>query len=164
MVLIAVLGYGYHRLNTEDAPGRINVTLVQGNIEQDRKWDPAYQSEVIATYERLTRKALERKPDLVIWPETATPFYFEGIDAPYPALTNDLRRFVRSTETPLLTGSPTYEKKDSRHLLKNSAFLLDRNGMTKTVYHKIHLVPFGEYVPLKSSLLFFVEKTSPACR
>jgi apolipoprotein N-acyltransferase len=157
-VLIAVLGYGYHRLNDDVAPGRVNVAIVQGNIDQDRKWDPAYQSEVIATYKRLTRKALEQKPDLVVWPETAVPFYFEGSDAPYPTLTGDLRRFVRSGGTPLLTGSPTYEKKDRRHLLRNSAFLLGRDGMTKAVYHKIHLVPFGEYVPLKSSLLFFVEK------
>ena len=158
VVLIAVLGYGYHRLNENIVPGGINITVVQGNIEQDRKWDPAYQNEVIATYKRLTRKAVEQKSDLFIWPETAAPFYFEGVDAPYPALTDDLRRFVRSTRTPLLIGSPTYEKKDGRHLLKNSAFLLDRDGMTKSVYHKMHLVPFGEYVPLKSSLLFFVEK------
>ena len=158
VVLIAVLGYGYHRLNAETGNGDIKVTVVQGNIEQDKKWDPAYQSEVIATYKRLTLKAIEQKPDLVIWPETATPFYFEGARDPYPALTDDLRKFVRSAGTPLLTGSPTYEKKDRRYLLRNSAFLLDRNGMTKTVYHKIHLVPFGEYVPLKNSLLFFVEK------
>jgi len=158
VVLIAVLGYGYHRLNAETGSGSITVTVVQGNIEQDKKWDPAYQSEVIATYKRLTLKAIEQKPDLVIWPETATPFYLEGADDPYPALTNDLRRFVRSGGIPLLTGSPTYENKDRRRLLRNSAFLLDRDGMTKNVYHKIHLVPFGEYVPLKKSLLFFVEK------
>jgi len=158
LVLIAVLGYGYHRLNAETGSGSITVTVVQGNIEQDKKWDPAYQSEVIATYKRLTLKAIEQKPDLVIWPETATPFYLEGADDPYPALTNDLRRFVRSGGIPLLTGSPTSENKDRRRLLRNSAFLLDRDGMTKNVYHKIHLVPFGEYVPLKKSLLFFVEK------
>lgn len=158
VVLIAVLGYGYHRLNPEAGNGGITVSVVQGNIEQDKKWDPAYQGEVIETYKRLTRKALARKPDLVIWPETATPFYFEGADDRYPALTDDLRKFVRSTGTPLLFGSPTYEKKDRRHLLRNSAFLLDSDGMTKTVYHKVRLVPFGEYVPFKKSLLFFVEK------
>ncbi len=158
VVLIGMLGYGYHRLSAETGSGGITVTVVQGNIEQDKKWDPAYQGEVIATYKRLTRKALERKPDLVIWPETAAPFYFEGADAPYPALTDDLRTFVRSAGTPLLTGSPTYGKKDHRQLLRNAAFLLDRDGMTKAVYHKIHLVPFGEYVPLKNSILFFVNK------
>ncbi len=157
IVMIAVLGYGTYRLQAPDGAGSIALSVIQGNIEQDKKWDPAYQGEVLATYKRLTLKALETKPDLVIWPETAAPFYFEGVDDPYPALTDDLRKFVRSAGTPLLTGSPTYEKKDRRYLLRNSAFLLDGEGMTKTVYHKIHLVPFGEYVPLKS-VLFFVEK------
>jgi apolipoprotein N-acyltransferase len=158
VVLIAVLGYGYHRLTTGTGSDGITVTVVQGNIEQDRKWDPAYRSEVIATYERLTRKALEQKSDLVIWPETATPFYFGGRDAPDPALTDELRRFVRSVGIPLLFGSPTDEKREGRHHLRNSAFLLDRSGETAARYHKIHLVPFGEYVPLKNSLLFFVKK------
>jgi len=158
VVLIAVLGYGYHRLNTEPVSGGIKVTVVQGNIEQDKKWDPAYRSEVIATYKRLTLTALGQEPDLVIWPETATPFYFGGRDAPNPALTDELRRFVRSVGLPLLFGSPTDEKKEGRHSLRNSAFLLDRSGETAARYHKIHLVPFGEYVPLKNSLLFFVKK------
>jgi apolipoprotein N-acyltransferase len=158
VLLAAVLGYGHYRLGAGEGTGSIRIAVVQGNIEQGKKWDPAFQAEVVTTYKRLTFKALEEKPDLVLWPETATPFYFEGADDPYPALTEDLRKFVRSTGTPLLTGSPTYEKKDRRYLLRNSAFLLDRDGMTKTVYHKIHLVPFGEYVPLKNSLLFFVEK------
>ena len=154
VVLIAVLAYGYYRMSAHTGNGAITVTVVQGNIDQDKKWDPAHQSEVIATYKRLTLKAVEQKPDLVIWPETATPFYFEG---PHQPLTDDLRKFVRSSGNPLIFGSPTYENKD-RRLLRNSAFLLDRDGMTKAVYHKVHLVPFGEYVPLKKSLLFFVDK------
>jgi apolipoprotein N-acyltransferase len=66
--------------------------------------------------------------------------------------------FVRSSGTPLLFGSPTYEKKERHQLLWNSAFLLGRDGLTKAVYHKSHLVPFGEYVPLKGSLFFFMDK------
>jgi apolipoprotein N-acyltransferase len=158
VVVIAVLAYGTYRLHAPEGPGSVTLSLVQGNIEQDSKWNPVYQSAVIAKYNRLTRTALDKRPDLVIWPETATPFYFEGAAAPYPALTEDLRTFVRSSGTPLLFGSPTYEKKDRRHLLWNSAFLLDHEGATKTVYHKIHLVPFGEYVPLKNSLFFFMDK------
>lgn len=153
-----VVGYGYYRLNAPEGAGSIRIAVVQGNIEQDKKWDPSYQSEVIAIYKRLTLKALESRPDLVIWPETATPFYFLGVDAPYPALTEDLRRFVRSSGKPLLFGSATYEKKNRRHLLRNSAFFLDKTGAIDDIYIKHHLVPFGEYVPLKNSLLFFVDK------
>jgi apolipoprotein N-acyltransferase len=153
--LVAV--YGAHRMQTHAGPERIRVSVVQGNIEQDKKWDPAYQEDVIAVYERLTRRALDQKPDLVIWPETATPFYFAG-SGENAALTGDLRRFVASARTPLLTGSPTFEVKPNRLIsLRNSAFLLNGDGTTGGVYHKLHLVPFGEYVPLRS-VLFFVGK------
>jgi len=158
LILAAVFAYGSYRLQHTGTAGNITVSVVQGNIEQDRKWDPAYRSDVTATYKRLTRKALDERPDLVIWPETATPFYFGGTDAPYPALSEDLKRFVRSSRTPLLFGSATYERKDRRHLLRNSAFFLDGDGAVDDVYSKHHLVPFGEYVPLKDSLFFFMNK------
>jgi apolipoprotein N-acyltransferase len=158
VVLIAVLGYGHYRLNAEPGSGGIKITVVQGNIEQDKKWDPAYQSEVITTYKRLTLKALEQKPDLVLWPETATPFYYGGAGKTDAAMTKDLQEFVRAMNTPLLTGSPTYETGRGRIVtLRNSVFLLDREGTTGAVYHKMHLVPYGEYVPMKK-VLFFVEK------
>ena len=162
LACVAMLGivfaYGAHRLSEKDLGEPLRVSVIQGNIEQDKKWDRAYQAEVIGTYERLTRKAIEARPDLVIWPETATPFYFGGTERNDPELTADLRSFVRKTGTPLLTGSPNYERRPDRtYVLRNSAYLLDRDGSTAAVYHKLHLVPFGEYVPLKN-LLFFVEK------
>ena len=155
-----VLGYGLYRLNAPEGPGSIRIAVVQGNIEQDKKWDPFYQSEAIETYKRLTRRALERKPDLVIWPETATPFHFGGIGDDRRH-SDALRRFVRATNTPLLFGSPTYEVKQAGGSpLRNSAILLDRSGATGAVYHKMHLVPFGEYVPLKRALFFMEKLTS----
>jgi apolipoprotein N-acyltransferase len=157
LVLAAVFAYGEYRLQHTDSAGNITISVVQGNIEQDRKWDPVYQAEVTATYKRLTQRALEERPDLVIWPETATPFYFGGTDAPYSELSEDMMRFVRSSGTPLLFGSATYERKD-RRLLRNSAFFLDGDGIVDAVYSKRHLVPFGEYVPLKDSVFFFLNK------
>jgi len=152
-----VIGYGYYRLNAPEGAGSIRIAVVQGNIEQDKKWDPSYQGEVIATYKRLTLRALEQRPDLVIWPETATPFYFGG-SGDNEKWTGDLRQFVRTMNTPLLFGSATYEVKPGRVIdLRNSAFLLDRDGATSAVYHKMHLVPYGEYIPMKK-VLFFVEK------
>jgi apolipoprotein N-acyltransferase len=157
-LLAAVLGYGFYRLNLPEGPGHIKIAVVQGNIDQDKKWDRSYQNEVIATYERLTLKALQEKPDIIIWPETATPFYFGAYEASYPALTEDLRRFVRASGTPLLTGSATLERRlDRSPILKNSAYLLAVDGSTTAVYDKIHLVPFGEYVPMKD-ILFFAKK------
>ena len=158
LAITLVLGYGFIKLRAPEGDKRITVSVVQGNIEQDKKWDAAYQAETREIYQRLTREALKDHPDIIIWPETATPFYFgatKGIDI---ALTADLRGFVRSIKTPLLTGSPSYEQRqDHSYILRNSAYLLDPNGGTAATYHKIHLVPFGEYVPLKS-VLFFVDK------
>lgn len=153
-----VLGYGAMKLRAAEGSGGIAISVVQGNIEQDRKWDPAYQAEVTATYERLTREAMLRHPDLVIWPETATPFYFNGAYGNDKPLTENLVAFVKQNRTPLLFGSPTYEVQPNRKVVgRNSAFLLSGEGRIEAVYHKIHLVPFGEYVPLKK-VLFFVEK------
>jgi apolipoprotein N-acyltransferase len=156
--LLCALGYGTWRMGAEEHQGTLRIAVVQGNIEQDKKWDPAYRTAVLDTYRRLTREALAQKPDLVIWPETATPFYFGGNRRDDPELTEELRRFVQSIGVPLLTGSPTYEQRGRRYRLKNSAFLLGTGGSTESVYHKLHLVPFGEYVPLRNSLLFFIDK------
>lgn len=158
LVLALALGYGFVKLRTPQEAGGIVVSVVQGNIEQDKKWDPAYQSETIGVYKRLTLQALRQHPDLVIWPETATPFYFNGGSPGDRMLTSDLIAFVSQNHTPLLFGSPTYEVKPNRHIIgRNSAFLLSADGRLEATYHKIHLVPFGEYVPLKK-VLFFIEK------
>ena len=158
VTMALVLGYGLMRLHEPENGGGITVSVVQGNIEQDKKWDPAYQTEVLAVYTRLTQEALRQHPDIVIWPETATPFYFNGEGPRDSALRYDLTTFVKKNGIPLLFGSPTYEVKPGRVVhLRNSAFLLMKDGAVGAVYHKLHLVPFGEYVPLKR-VLFFVEK------
>lgn len=158
LALMLVLGYGFVKLRTPEERSGMKVSVVQGNIEQDKKWDPAYQAETTAVYTRLTREALTEQPDLVIWPETAVPFYFSGIAPTDQAMTADLAAFVKKNRVPLLFGSPTYEVKPNRQIIgRNSAFLLSADGQVEATYHKIHLVPFGEYVPLKN-VLFFVEK------
>ncbi|MEJ2363630.1 MAG: apolipoprotein N-acyltransferase [Deltaproteobacteria bacterium] len=150
-----VVGYGSWRLaELEGHHGpSFKVALVQGNIAQDTKWDPAFQQATLEKYERLTKKVAKQQPQLVIWPETATPFYF-GADRKN---TKALLRQVRELQIPLLFGSPAYRRTDERLRLYNRAYLLDGSGMLIDYYDKIHLVPFGEYVPWKK-LLFFVDK------
>ena len=141
-----------------EAKGTFTVSVIQGNIEQDQKWDPAYQKQVTGVYERLTQKAAMQHPDLILWPETATPFYFNSPGKADQEQTADLERFVKKNRVPILFGSPTYEVLPGRVVhLRNSAFLLSSEGTPLAEYHKFHLVPFGEYVPLKS-VLFFVDK------
>jgi apolipoprotein N-acyltransferase len=157
-VLLLVLSYGVLQLRKPEAQGTFTVSVIQGNIEQDQKWDPAYQMQVTSVYERLTLKAAKQRPDLVLWPETATPFYFNSPGGADREQTANLERFVKRNHIPILFGSPTYEVLPGRVVhLRNSAFLLSPEGTALAEYHKFHLVPFGEYVPLKS-VLFFVDK------
>lgn len=95
--------------------------------------------------------------DLIVWPETAAPFYFQQSGP----LRNELLDLTIELESTLLFGSPGYKLNGKKVSYLNSAFLAGSagRGEAKTLgrYDKLHLVPFGEYVPL-GKLLFFVSK------
>jgi apolipoprotein N-acyltransferase len=126
------------------------IALVQGNVLQNEKWDPARADAILERYLSMTRDAARRGARLVIWPESATPFYYEE----EPSGAERIRGVVRQTGVALLFGSDQAEHGTPVRLY-NSAFMLRPSGETAAVYRKMQLVPFGEYVPLKS-LLFFV--------
>lgn len=162
--LITTFSYGMYRLSQDRDGSVIKAAVVQGNIEQDKKWEPLYQKEVIQTYKELSTAASKFKPDLIVWPETSVPFYF-GKDRVWTELLVD---FQKGLDSYLLFGSvlpkerkTAPQKKDAPAKTEirftNSAVLLDKNGNISYIYDKIHLVPFGEYVPLRN-LLFFIEK------
>ncbi|HTG02121.1 MAG TPA: apolipoprotein N-acyltransferase [Nitrospirota bacterium] len=156
--LAAVLIYGYGKLRVPEQSGGLTISLVQANVEQHRKWDPAYRDEVVSAYRRLTQDALSSHPDLVIWPETSTPFYFNGPDNDSRKLSGELALFVQHQRVPLLFGSPTCSRLPSRRIIAwNSALLLAADGRPLAEYRKMHLVPFGEYAPFKG-MPFFSEK------
>ena len=162
-LLLSCVGYGWWVLNQETVYGThpLRVGLMQGNIPQHLKWDPAYRNEVLLRYRNLTLKAAQFKPDLIVWPEAVTPFYF-GRDLPGTEYVMDT---VRSARAPLLLGSPAMEEPANPStennaappLLYNSAYLVTPDGGIKGRYDKIHLVPFGEFVPFRS-ILFFIDK------
>ncbi len=148
--------YGYDRLQTSyEQPGRgLNVAVLQGNIPQDLKWDRNFQRKTIDTYKRLTNEAGKNSAHLVIWPETAAPFFFQDRSG----YQQELFDLARRDNIYLLFGSPSYTfAGDAPVRLFNSAYLISPYGENLSRYDKIHLVPFGEYVPL-SKILFFIEK------
>jgi apolipoprotein N-acyltransferase len=153
-VLGGVLGLGQARLARVEAGlasrPTVPVALVQGNIAQSLKWEPGARDATLRTYGDLTRQAAPGRR-LVVWPEAAMPAYVR-LDPAALAWLTDLAAEVK---TPLLIGAPDafQERSVTRYL--NSAFLVGSPGLLLR-YDKIHLVPFGEYVPLKR-LLFFVE-------
>jgi apolipoprotein N-acyltransferase len=159
LCLAAVWGYGGWRLHQTlkaagSAPADLGVALLQGNIAQDLKWDRAAREAIFSIYRRLTLDAAaDPEVDLIVWPEAATPFFFAN-DGAFQA-----RQLLLAQEAgrPLLFGSPTYARDGDQDVMYNSAFLVGSDATVRGRYDKIHLVPFGEYIPLRR-LLFFLDK------
>jgi len=149
-IIIGTLSYGFERLKENNTGRNIKVSVVQGNIPQDKKWDTKFQDEVIETYKRLSLAASSASPDLVVWPETAVPFVF-GNDTNH---THELIAFQKQLGTYLLFGSVVAK---GGNQMTNSAVLLSPEGNIVSIYDKIHLVPYGEYVPLRK-FFPFIEK------
>lgn len=151
----AVFWYGFHKLNIPPQNSSpVRVALIQGNIDQSIKWSPEFQQSTIDIYSSLSRQAISKaKADLVVWPESAAPFFFQE-DSP---ASRQIVSLARELDTWMLFGSPATEQREKRTVYLNSAFLLDKSGKTVGRTDKIHLVPFGEYVPL-APMLPFVNK------
>jgi apolipoprotein N-acyltransferase len=156
LLLVALdLGYGAFRLSEDKAsePPSLRVGVVQANIPQDMKWDARFRQETINRYKRLTHDLNSQSVAVVVWPEAAMPFLFEEDRA----FRQQVVESVRADRVPLLFGSPASTTINNRLRMFNSAYLLSADGQVMGRYDKMHLVPFGEYVPL-STLLSFVDK------
>lgn len=155
ILLIGTLFYGFNRLNesynTYTKP--LRIALIQGNIPQDVKWSPEFRERTIDTYVRLTQEASKEGIDLIVWPESAVPFFFQ--DEPLQAAR--IRNLAREMNAYLLFGSPAHELRNGKSIFLNSAFLVSPSGETVGRADKLHLVPFGEYVPL-GNILTFINK------
>lgn len=145
VILMTAIAYGWFAPAAQAETGLIPVAVVQGNVEQAVKWDPAWQGRTLDTYARLTREA-SGPVGLVVWPETAAPLFFQEDErrAEMQALARETGAYLLFGALGQAHGRPT-----------NSAFLLGPDGALQGRYDKRHLVPFGEYVPLRN-LLFFV--------
>jgi apolipoprotein N-acyltransferase len=154
VLLVVALGFGERVLRAEDRAATervksVQVAVIQPAIEQAIKWDPVRHAEILGIHERLTREAAGSHPALIAWPETAAAIFLLGD----PPLLARLAALSGDLDTPLLIGSVDRQEGERAKFL-NSAFLLTGRGISAK-YDKIHLVPFGEYVPL-SWLIGFV--------
>ena len=157
-IVVVVAVWGRQRAARADwtrSGDPVRVGLVQGNVEQGVKYDAAHAASIFQDYLRLTRQALDGRAEFVLWPESSTPFMFEE----NPIEAEQVRALARRAHVPILLGSDQIEwqvtgsrRVPARYF--NSAFLVEPDGSTGSVYRKIHLVPFGEYVPLKRVLFF----------
>lgn len=160
-LVLLTLGYGHWQLEKTPfdpeptGPDSVALLFVEGNVDQGQKWLPAMQAETTELYCTLTEQGLAglgwqpgedgAEPPLVIWPETALPFFFQT-----HRLSANVLGLVRRERVPLLFGAPGVERPAGAGTepdIFNRAFLLGPDGRLAGFYDKEHLVPFGEYAP-----------------
>lgn len=152
-LLAAPVLWGSARLRDSDRHPRLTVSLIQPNIRSDEKWDPARQEKSVSTLSRLTLQAAQQepRPDLIVWPETALPFYVRL----EPAKLYRVFALVRQAGVPLLLGYPDAKLTTQGSVIThNAAGLILPNGTIAAQYEKIHLVPFGERIPFQEIFPF----------
>ena len=130
----------------------VKVAIAQGGIDQSVKWDPGNQWGTLEIYRELTRTARDAGAQVVVWPETAAPFFY-GWEA---RLSRRLGAIVAEGGIPVVFGAPWFDPASGGKYY-NSVFHMDGRGVVLGRYDKRHLVPFGEYIPLRE-VLFFLQK------
>lgn len=148
MILVCALFLmGVREIARRDrAPSQpLRVLMVQANIPQSLKFVPGQAQMILERHHTLTLTGMSGPPDLIIWPETALPQPMRYDAASYALATN----IAITAGTYLLTGTIDYRPGSRPPEAYNAAILVGPDGSTRQIYHKIHLVPFGEYVPLQ---------------
>ena len=139
--IVGVMGFGLHALNVRRESRPLNVALVQPNIPREEKFTVEFANKTFDLFTRLSRPAVEgiTRSDLLVWPESSMPG---------PVLNDELSHkfvmdFSASAKTDLLLGTIDLDETG----VYNAAMLVPEGGAQIQVYRKVHLVPFGEYVP-----------------
>ena len=164
--LLLVFSYGIRAVRTSERaaaqPGAsvtLKVAAVQANIVQGDKWNPAMEGAIRQTYTELSEAAMATRPQLLLWPEAATPYGLfdghrtEGQSNTFEFVTGLARRFGCN----FLLGTLDYDFGPDGHAQAdyNAAMMLATGAERFQVYRKIHLVPYGEYVPFRHSFPLF---------
>jgi len=144
--------YGHVTLSRPISGNEIKLSVLQGNIDRQKKADPRrHATFIMQTYTSLTRQAAADQPDLILWPEGSTPgFVLKDL-----ALHRKISTLIAEIKTPFLIGSSEYPKFIKDRPLRptdvgNTALYFSPEGRFLGQYLKIHLVPFGEYIPYKN--------------
>ncbi|MFH1478682.1 MAG: apolipoprotein N-acyltransferase [Candidatus Omnitrophota bacterium] len=145
LVVFSIVSYGRIRLNQEFKKKDIAISVIQGNIPQELKWDPKATESIFEKYSTLTKIAALDNTDLVVWPETSLPGFFRK----NKDITDKVLGLAKKSNTPILIGANTIKGNYENF---NSAILISENGKVIGEYDKVHLVPFGEYVPFSKKI------------
>jgi len=139
-------GWGAGRIAWSEPHGRpLAVALIQGNISQELKWRPEKLRETLATYAELTQRA--GRQDIIVWPETALPAFLSDLE---DSFVGELRGYAAEQGIDFLIGAPDGRRDQAEY--RNAVAAI---GRTPGIYYKHRLLPFGEYLPLRSLLMIF---------
>jgi apolipoprotein N-acyltransferase len=152
-VLVAItLLYGYLKLFAPLEGKTIKISVVQGNIDREKKRNPLKHTRyIMQKYADLTRRVSRDEADMIVWPEAATPgFIFKNMTA-----YKEMMAIIREVKTPLLVGSaeyPKFAKAQEKSKKSNTALFFSPEGRVLGQYLKMRLVPFWEYVPYNETI------------
>jgi apolipoprotein N-acyltransferase len=156
-ILAAFAAYGAVRLwmNPTTYVSGVNLRLMQPNLQQDQKFNYSAKSQIMAHYVRLSGRTTGPKADglggvtHLIWPESAFPFFLTR----EPDALADIAGLLKPG-TELITGAIRAAPSSSAQNphAYNSVYVIDPDGSIQGIYDKVHLVPFGEYLPFQSVL------------
>lgn len=154
MILASLAGYGVVRLWTHPTAyvSGVKLRIMQPNLQQDEKFNYAAKAQVMARYLRLSDRATGPQSsglhDIthLIWPESAFPFFLTREPDALSQITTLLK-----PRTELITGAVRAAPADSTRAY-NSIYVIDPDGSIQGIYDKVHLVPFGEYLPFQRVL------------
>lgn len=147
IALMMAMGWGLRLVVWTTPTGHpTSVSLIQGNIAQEMKWQPEKTAQTLALYAQL---AAEYPAKLIIFPETALPLFESDLPADYR---EKLVQMARQNGGDIVAGLPTGSPRASYY---NS--VLSFGTAPTQAYHKFHLVPFGEYIPLKAVWGWIIE-------
>ena len=154
-LVVLCFSHGVKLLTAPEPPATLlRVAGLQGNIPVYDYWDRNKESPILERYLELSRTALKGDPDLLVWPEAATP---------RPLLLDEItfdsvKDLASGSRADFLIGSIHYEADPKGDY--NSAILLSDHASSSQIYSKVHLVPFGEFVPFRKSfpLLAWIER------
>jgi len=153
--IVALLAFGLHRVQHPSPAKPLRVAAVQAGVPQLQKFDPQFTGEVFERFRRLSEIALAANPppELLVWPESSMPDPVRDQNTESYRFVSD---FSTATKTDLMLG--TLDVEDGHDY--NAALLVSNSGERVQVYRKIHLVPFGEYIPLRHSFPLFAAVAS----
>jgi len=148
LIFLLPLLYGFHKMSERPTAEGISIAYIQPNIDLDQKWDTKTQSQNLQILISMTDSILITQPDLVVWPETAIPYYLKDREEDLAFL----KSHIEFNNYHLLTGVIDFSTNEGKRQKHNAVYFFTPGDTAVNIYRKLLLVPGEETVPFKEML------------